>query len=124
MQRLSWLISFVLLTDITCTQCYDVTQHEVILKQFGINAAAKVADVKSVAGQALVGRYGIKMVPTFVLTGDTAEYPSLKAVWPQVGMVASDGTYVFTKGVPLMGIYKDLTTNKIITPKVESAPQQ
>ena len=117
-------IEFILLTDITCTQCYDVTQHETILKQFGINASAKVADVKSVAGQALINKYGIKLVPAFVLLGEVGEYPSLKPVWEQVGKIAYDGAYVFTKGVPFMGTYKDLTTNKVITPKVESAPQQ
>ncbi len=117
-------VNLVLLTDITCTQCYDVTQHEIILKQFGISAPAKVVDVKSALGQALVKAYVIKMVPTFVLSGDVKEYPSLASVWSQVGIVARDGAYVFTKGVPFMGVYKNLTTNKVITPAPESAPQQ
>ena len=116
-------VNLVLLTDITCTQCYDVTQHEIILKQFGISADAKVADIKSVLGQALVKAYVIKTVPTFVLSGDVKEYPSLTSVWPQVGFVARDGAYVFSKGVPFMGVYKDLTTNKVITPAPESATQ-
>lgn len=111
-------INLVLLTDITCTECYDVTQHETILKQFGMEPATKVLDVKSAAGSALASKYGIKLVPTFVLSGDVKEYPSFTApsVWPQVGIVAKDGAYVFTKGVPLMGVYKDLTTNKVIKP--------
>lgn len=107
-------VTLTLIPDITCAECYDVTQHELVLQQFGINTVGKIADVKSAAGQALINKYGIKMVPAFVITGDTNEYPSLKTVWPEVGVIASDGAYVFTKGVPLMGTYKNLTTNKVI----------
>ncbi|MEK7131617.1 MAG: hypothetical protein AAB797_02700 [Patescibacteria group bacterium] len=110
-----------LITDITCTKCYDVAQHEIILGQFGINASSKVVDVKSALGQSLVKAYLINMVPAFVLTGDIKEYPSLMSVWSQVGIVANDGAYVFTKGVPLMGTYKNLATNKVITPAPEAA---
>jgi len=110
-------IKLSLLTDISCTECYDVTQHELILKEsFGIDTTANVVDTKSSAGQALIRTYKIKLVPTIVLSGETDEYPGLKSVWSQVGVVASDGAYVFTTGVPLMGTYKDLTTNKVVTP--------
>ncbi len=114
-------VNLVLITDITCTECYDVAQHEAILKQFGITTAAKVTDTKSDLGRALVKAYAIKMVPAFVLTGDVTEYPSLTSVWSQVGFIARDGAYVFTKGVPFMGTYKDLTTNKVITPVPETS---
>lgn len=110
------LVKLTLLTDITCTECYDVTQHETILKQFGIGVPGKIVDTKSADGKMLVNKYGIKTVPTFVLSGDIKEYPSLKAVWSEVGKIAYDGAFIFTKGVPLMGVYKDLSTNKIIQP--------
>lgn len=113
-------VNLVLLTDITCMECYDVTQHEIILKQFGLQPTAKVLDIKSAAGSALRNKYGIKLAPTFILSGDVNEYPSFKTVWPQVGTVAYDGAYIFTKGVPFMGVYKDLTTNKIVTPAPEA----
>ena len=113
-------VKLVLLTDITCVECYDVTQHEIILKQFGISAPAKIVDIKSALGKALVKAYVIKMVPAFILSGDVKEYPGIVSVWSQVGIVARDGAYVFTKGVPFMGVYKNLTTNKIITPAPEA----
>lgn len=113
-------LNLVLITDITCTECYDVTQHETILRQFGMQPTSKVVDVKSVEGKSLVNKYGIKMVPAFVLTGDVAAYPSFKPVWPEVGVIASDGAYVFTKGVPFMGVYKNLSTNKVVTPSPQS----
>ncbi len=108
--------NLVMLLDVTCSQCYDVTQHESILRQFGMQPTSKVVDIKSAEGVALKNKYGIKLVPTFVLTGDVASYPDFKTVWPQVGVVAYDGAYVFTKGVPSMGTYKDLSTNKVISP--------
>lgn len=120
-------IKLSLLTDVTCTECYDVTQHEVILKEsFGIDTVANVVDTKSAAGQAMIRKYGIKLVPTIVIAGETDEYPGLKSVWSQVGVVAKDGAYVFTTGVPLMGTYKDLTTNKVITPAppTQNPPQE
>lgn len=118
-------VSLTLLTDTSCTTCYDVTQHETILKNnFGINTTANVVDAKTAAGQALIKKYNIKLVPTFVLSGEVAEYPSLKQAWEQVGTVAADGTHVFNTGVPLMGTYRDLSTNKTITPVAETAPQQ
>lgn len=114
-------VSLVLLTDITCAECYDVTQHEVILKQFGMQPTSKVLDIKSATGAALVSSYRIKMVPAFILTGDVSSYTDFKKVWPQVGIIANDGAYVFTKGVPAMGVYKDLAANKVVTPSPEPA---
>ncbi len=114
-------INFTMLTDSSCTTCYDVTQHELILQQFGILNPGTVVDAKSAAGQALIRKYKINLVPAFVLSGDMDEYPNLKPVWGQVGVVASDGAYVFTKGVPFMGTYKNLATNQIIIPAPASS---
>lgn len=50
-------VGLTLLTDITCTKYYDVTQHETILKNnFGINTTPNVLDSKSAAGRALLLR--------------------------------------------------------------------
>lgn len=119
-KKIKGRLNLLLLTDITCTECYDVTQHETILRQFGMQPTSKVVDVKSAEGRSLVSRYGIKMVPAFVLSGDVAAYPSFKPVWPEVGTIAYDGAYVFNKGVPFMGVYKNLSTNKVITPAPQS----
>ena len=114
-------INLILITDITCSDCYDVTNHETILKQFGMQPKVSALDIKSAAGIVLKNKYGIKMAPTFVMTGDVNEYPGLKSAWPEVGMIAYDGAYVFTKGVPFMGVYKNLTTNKVVTSSPSTA---
>ncbi len=117
-------VKFYLLTDTSCDKCYDVTRHEAILQQFGITIPSTVLDVKSVAGRALVNKYNIRLVPTLVLTGEVSEYPSLKPAWEQVGFIDNDGSYIFTTGVTLMGTYKDLLTNKIITPPAPTSTQE
>lgn len=113
--------NLLLITDATCTQCYDVAQHEIILGQFGIQSATKVVDYKSAEGKNAVTKYGIKLIPTFVLTGDIKEFPRLQSIWSEVGTVAWDGALIFRKGVPFMGTYKDLTTNKIIDPRASKS---
>ncbi len=117
-------ITFDLLVDSSCSQCYDVTRHEAILQQFGITTPGNIIDTKSAAGKSLIKKYGIKLVPTFVLAGEMDAYPDLKPVWEQVGIIAGDGAYVFTTGVPLMGTYKNLSTDKIITPPTPTSTKQ
>lgn len=113
--------NLLLITDATCTQCYDVAQHELILGQFGITANSKVVDYKSAEGKNAVAKYGVKLIPTFVLTGDIKEFPRLQSIWKEVGTVAWDGALVFRKGVPFMGTYKDLATGKIVDPRQTAA---
>jgi hypothetical protein len=107
-------INFTLITDRSCTDCYDSSAHANILAGFGINTVPQTIDISSETGKELVNKYKISLIPTFILSGDLPEYQQLKSVWEQVGDVAEDGTYIFTKGVPLMGNYKDLSTNKIM----------
>jgi len=111
-------IKLTMLTDSSCGECYDVTQHETILGQFGFqDKEAKVLSVTLSDGQVLADKYNIKLLPTIILTGDIEVYPSLVKVWPQVGTVESDGAYVFREGVKQMGTYKNLATNNIIKPQ-------
>lgn len=109
-------VKMVLLIDSTCPNCYDARVHESIVKQFGLNAAAEMIDRQSLAGKQLIAKYGIALLPTLVLTGDIASYPQLIKIWPQVGTVAKNGAYVFQQGVKGMGVYRDLSSNKIIDP--------
>ncbi|MEK9183306.1 MAG: thioredoxin family protein [Patescibacteria group bacterium] len=109
-------VKMVLLTDFTCPNCYDARVHESIVKQFGLSAKAEMMDRQSLVGKQLIAKYGITLVPTLILTGDLSAYPQLVKIWPQVGTVAKDGAYVFRQGVRGMGLYHDLSSNKIIDP--------
>ncbi|MEK7213088.1 MAG: hypothetical protein AAB678_01450 [Patescibacteria group bacterium] len=104
-----------LIGDSTCDKCYDVRQHQSILFRFGLSPKTKVVDVNSSEAKALMAKYKISLIPTFVLTGEVKEYPAFLKIWPQVGAVKNNA-YIFTQGVPSMGVYKDLKTGKVINP--------
>lgn len=104
----------IMLFDRGCSECYDVTQHKSILARFGFNRDEQIIDAASNEGKDLIKKYKIKLLPTIILKGDIDAYSVIKQIWPQVGTVEKDGTYVFREGVKQMGTYKDLTLNKII----------
>lgn len=112
-------VRLIMLTDKSCQECYNVNEHQQILKQFGFPLTnTQTIDSGSAAGQKLISQYQIKLLPTIILTGELEVYPTLKAIWPQVGTVEKDGAYIFRVGVKTMGIYKDLNTNQVVKPTV------
>lgn len=118
-------ISLVMLMDKSCQNCYDVTVHESILRTYGLSTAEqKVVEARLGDGPKLIKQYKIELLPTIILSGDLDAYPALKSVWPSVGTVEKDGTYVFRAGVKNMGVYKDLTTGQIVDPRTKQQPQQ
>ena len=64
-------------------------------------------------GVALLGKYGIKKVPTMILSGDMDSYPALTGIWSQVGTV-KDGVYVFQNVEVLQLPFKDLATGQVV----------
>lgn len=105
----------IILVDIDCIDCYDVTQHEIILSRLGFPVQnQEIVDSLSNQGKELINKYKITMLPTIILTGDIDAYLSLKSIWPQVGSIEQDGAYVFRQGVKQMGNFKDLNTGEII----------
>ena len=114
--KLRGLAKLTLLNDSSCKECYNVNIHKSIIARFGIAVdEEKEIDTKSAEGKQLIGKYGIKNVPTIVLTGDLNIYENFNNVWKQVGTVESDGAYVFRE-MTAMGkgiIYKDIDAGEI-----------
>jgi hypothetical protein len=114
-KKIKGLVNVVYLTDATCTNCYDVNKHEVALKNLGIDTeGAKAIDVASQEGKDLLAKYNITQVPTVLIMGEVNEYQVLAQAWTDVGIVASDGTYIFTNMNLMEGYYRDLKTGKEI----------
>jgi hypothetical protein len=112
------LVTITYITDTSCTECYNVSMHKDVLKQsFGMAfAPEKTVDISTKAGKDLVKKYGIRYVPTLLLDKEAAAYGSLNEAWSQVGVIAGDGTYVFSNINMLGGItFKDLETNQTNT---------
>ncbi len=113
--EVSGVFQVTYLADESCSECYDISAHEVALNNLGMVVSNKrTVDVSSEEGKDMVLRYDITYVPTLLLTGDLDEYSALEQVWPQVGTVEDDGVFVFRK-TEIMGAYKDLKTGEVIS---------
>lgn len=108
-------IKVTYLTDKSCAECYDIKKHEIALKNLGVDASNSASiDISSAEGKAMVNQYKITKAPTVIISGEVSEYAVLSEAWSQVGVIATDGAYVFT-AVDLMGdSYRDLTSGKVI----------
>ena len=116
-------VRLTLIGDERCTDCYDVNDHRQILSSFGVrDSAATTIDIRSAPGQQLRQKYGIREVPTVLLQGEVAEYAALGRIWPQVGTVEADGTYVLRSGVKDMGVYSDLASGAVVRPSPTPQP--
>lgn len=114
--KITGITQVVLLNDSNCPTCYDANLHVSILK--GLYRiylqSVRTVDVNSNEGKALVAKYNIEAVPTFLLSGDVASYDTLRAVWPTVGTVESDGTYIFRTMSAISGRpYMNLTSGQV-----------
>ncbi|MFA5124358.1 MAG: hypothetical protein WC473_00825 [Patescibacteria group bacterium] len=110
LNKLKGEILVTYLTDESCKTCYDVKTHATALENLGVPTnRAKTVDISSPAGKDLVEKYKITKAPTILISGEVSEYLVFTQAWADVGIVADDGTYIFTN-LDLMGDYKDLTT--------------
>ena len=117
-------IALTMLTDSSCKDCYDVNNHKKIMTSFGAYIAdQKLLDVQTSEGRHLLNKYNIELLPTIILSKDASDYLSLKSVWPNVGTIEEDGSYVSRQGVKSMGVYKDMTSNQVVDPKSQVANQ-
>lgn len=112
------LVDFVYLTDSSCSDCYKPQEiHKNILTRgYGVGLASeRTVDSNSSEGQGLISKYKLTKIPTILLSPEVDKYDSLKETWKNVGIIGSDGWYVFTN-MEEMGnvVYKDLTTNQIV----------
>jgi hypothetical protein len=118
------LVTLTKIRDPLCQSCYDVDNHLKVLNSFGIKIIeTNDLTADSLEGQNLINKYKIQFLPTIVLSSEASVYSQLQKIWPQVGIIADDGSYIFTKGVAKMGSYKDLTTGEIINPSLSSGNQ-
>lgn len=112
------VVKIIELDDKSCEHCYDVRVHEQILARFGVYVdGVQKSDVSSQEGKNLIERYGIKAIPTVLISPDVAVYGSIMSVWPQVGYVAEDGWLVFNNTEIMynnFGGYEDLSTGEEI----------
>ena len=124
--QLRGLVDIMYLVDKSCTECYNVSVHREILaspQSFSVKLEKEEAvDISESKGKELIAKYNITQVPTVLLSADISAYPSTQAL-KQFFSVEKDGSYIFRK-VSVVGNYKDLTTNQIVTVPVQPVQKQ
>ena len=114
--KLRGIVDVIYLTDKSCTECYDVSQHKEILtnpQSFAMKLEKEETfDIGDAKGKELIAVYNITQAPTIILSDEVSTYPS-NQVLKQFFSVEKDGSYVFRK-LSSVGTYKDLTTNQIV----------
>jgi hypothetical protein len=116
-KRIVGLVNVTYITDKSCKQCYDATQHkEVLAYAFGIHIAQEdTVDISNEKGKQLLEKYDITKVPTIIMQGELEEYPVVQMLWDKIGTIEKDVTHVFRGFETTQGlIYKDLETNELI----------
>jgi len=109
------LVGLTIVKDESCADCYNASLHQVLLENnFGMKfSTVEVLDVSSTRGMQTVNKYGITLVPTFILDNQAGSYDLLAQVWEQVGDIGH-ASYVFRRVDELGGVYKNLTSGEII----------
>ncbi len=112
------LVDVIYLNDSSCGNCYNVLVHKIILgTNFGVSLVNEtVVDVNSTQGKELVSRYNITVVPVFIMSPEAKYYSGLMQVWLSVGTTESNSWYVFRNVDAIGGIYKNLTSGKVVVP--------
>jgi hypothetical protein len=98
----------------SCEKCYDVTVHKDILENtYNLNVASEVF-VNETSG--LVAEYNITKLPTIILSPEAGDYSTLMLVWSSAGVVAGDGSLVFTE-MSSLGVtwYFDLELGEVMS---------
>jgi len=103
------VVNAILLTDSTCTDCFNEKTYLNIFTQFGIFMNdVQTYDVSSAEGSNLVRKYGITKVPAVILSSGAGVYNGFTQAWGEVGTRAEDGWYVFREVQKLGLKYTDI----------------
>lgn len=116
------VVDLTMIIDSACAECYDVSNHQKIIQNFGVKLnEVKTVESLSAEGRSLISKYQLPYLPTIVMSPEISRYVQVKQLWPELGLVAEDGNYVFTEGVKQMGVYHDLALGKIVKPAAASS---
>ena len=93
-------INITVISAPECTSCFNVTNAIASMKKQNIlMQEEKVVTYNSSEGQDLIKQFGIKVVPTYIATGEIAK-KNIESFIRDNGEV-SDNTFIFTKVVPV-----------------------
>lgn len=80
-----------------CVDCYDLNLALDEIKKLNVEVSEERSlEWNSPEAQALISQYGIGVLPTVVITGETKK-GSVESSWTKIGELKDDGTVIFTK---------------------------
>lgn len=95
--KINGLVDLIMLTDNSCSECYDVEINKQILQGLGIIPNSEnTYDVSSSNGQQLISKYNIKKIPMILVSPEANVYEAFVQAWSSVGSIDNDGWYVMT----------------------------
>lgn len=105
-------VDVTILADPSCSSCINASALTLYLQQsFGVNITREnVLDYTSAQAQGLINKYNITSVPAFIASAGMASYGNMSRLWPQLGTVEQDGSYVLRAEIPP---YRSLSDGKI-----------
>ena len=100
-----FLMGVVEVTEINtdCGECFDVTTFVDYLESDSVAmvfSKRDELDFNSSEAQALISKYNITRLPTFVLSGNASVYPIVSQAWASYGSTEADGAYVWRNFLP------------------------
>ena len=108
------LVDIILLTDESCTACYNVSVNRLVLNRFGMAIESeKLYDIQSREGINIKNKYNITKIPILILSPEANVYSSFVNAWEDVGNVEEDDWHVM-RNPEVLGTYRDLETNEIV----------
>jgi len=111
------LVDLVLLTDVSCAECYDVNVNKQIIASLGVALNSEnVYDVNSGEGKALISKYNITKAPMILLSPNAEKYSSFVQAWKGVGSVESDGWFIM-RSPEAVGASINLKTEQMVAGK-------
>jgi len=123
--KLKGIVDLTNIVDKSCDKCYNTSQHQAILKRYGMAIEnIKNLDISTKEGKDLINKYNITLVPTIILSKDAKEYASFISVWRQVGTVENDGTYIFRNLKAMGAPYKDLSTGTVLGVSTKNSSEE
>ncbi len=109
-KRVKGKVDLLLIKNSSCKDCIDLNFFADDLRELGIIIEnERTIEFDSEEGQSQIEFYFIDRVPVVLLTSEIGEYSFLKPLWSQIGIIAPDGSYIYTEAVPFFDLFSEET---------------
>jgi hypothetical protein len=110
-KRVIGRVTLTTISDATCQECINVSVVAGSLKQMGVAVTSVTSlDAASVEAKKLIEKYGIRIIPTVLLSSEAMAYEAIAQAWPQAGTIEADGMLILRNLTPP---YKEVKTGKV-----------